>query len=82
MEIPMPKRITIRLDDDVYEELLRRAGSERKISETLNPIIRIGLQSPPSPEILARIGELRVELTRLEAQVTGQRPAEDLSSAL
>jgi hypothetical protein len=69
----MPKRITIRLDDDVYAALLHRAGSERKISETLNPIIRIGLQSQPSPEVLARIAELRAELTRLEAQVTGQR---------
>ncbi len=70
----MPKRITVRLDDDVYDALLRRSGSERKISATLNPLIRIGLTSQPPPEVLARIGELREELSRLEAQITGQRP--------
>jgi hypothetical protein len=70
----MPRRITVRLDDDVYDALLQRAGSERKISETLNPIVRIGLNTQPSPDVLAKIAELREELSRLESQVTGQGP--------
>lgn len=59
----MQKRITLLLDDDLYHALLERAGSERKISETLNPMLRLGLAQ------LSSWHELREGYWRKEGQI-------------
>jgi hypothetical protein len=36
----MARRATLIIEDDVYDYLLARAGSPRKLSEALNPLVR------------------------------------------
>jgi hypothetical protein len=78
METLMPKRITVLLEDDLYDTLLARAGSTHKISQSLNPLLRKALaqeeaaQATEQNTILTRINTLEQELAQLKAEVRKQ----------
>lgn len=76
MKTPMPKRITVLLDDEVYAALLARGGSERKISHALNQLVRQALDQPAvavQQEALERVAFLQRELDRLKSDLTQQQ---------
>jgi uncharacterized protein YceH (UPF0502 family) len=70
----MAKQIAFTIDDDLYEELVRRAGSQRKISKYLNPLIRNAFAQPET-DLAARVATLEQEVARLRSRPI-DRPAE------
>lgn len=75
MEITLAKRITVRMDDQVYDALLSRAGSTHKISQSMNSLLRRALELPDTAQqtartdAIARLAELEKEITRLRAVI-------------
>jgi phosphate uptake regulator len=66
----MPKQVGVTFDDEVYEELKRRAGGERKISRYLNPLLRHAF-TQQEPDLAARVAALERELERLKTKDKG-----------
>jgi protoporphyrinogen oxidase len=60
----MPKQVGVTFEDEVYAEILRRAGGERKISKYLNPLLRT-VFAQPEADIAARLAALEQEVARL-----------------
>lgn len=46
----MTKRVSVEIDEDLYQELVRRGGGPRKVSAPANALIRLGLHAEhPAP---------------------------------
>jgi hypothetical protein len=70
--MPMAKRVTVVFEDALYQEVLRRAGGPRKISEYLNRVIEGAMEGDPDAEGSAAGGAaLSADLEMLELQVKG-----------
>jgi hypothetical protein len=39
------KRVSIEIDDDLYQELVKRGGGPRKVSAPANELIRVGIEA-------------------------------------
>lgn len=63
----MPKQVGVTFEDDLYEELKRRAGGERKISRYLNPLLRT-VFAQPDTDLAVRVAALERELERLKTE--------------
>lgn len=55
------KELTVKLADDLYEEVVRRAGSSRKISRYLDGLLRDAF-SRPDTDLAARVAALEAQL--------------------
>jgi len=65
----MPKRLTILLEDDLYHQLLTRAGGPRKISAYLNSVLRGRLDSPSLDGARPNVRDLHGEVARLAREL-------------
>jgi hypothetical protein len=69
---PMAKRVTVVFEDALYQEVLRRAGGPRKISEYLSRVIEGAMEGDPDAEGSPAGGAaLSADLEMLELQVKG-----------
>ncbi len=61
----MSKALTIKIEKELYEEIVRRAGGPRKISKLLVPIIEAGLASGGADQGEG-VADLRQELLKIK----------------
>ncbi|HMA36011.1 MAG TPA: hypothetical protein VKY74_16230 [Chloroflexia bacterium] len=73
----MAKKVSLSVDEDVYEELIKRAGGPRKLSRFLAPRLRALLDEadPVTMTVEERLALLEQKFHALAAQTTPPRPA-------
>jgi hypothetical protein len=71
-EAEVSKALTIKIENELYEEIVKRAGGPRKISKLLVPIIKAGLadgkayQGKDMTDLRQEVSKINERLRNLE----------------